>query len=210
MKTYTALVAVCALAATGYALRVTSRDTNTICAGARTLTSAPIAVGDKTVELTTFECPGAAAGARIHALDDPAASTTAAVVAGSPTTVAPSLPVATIDVCGSICNNVCGDSGSLPPVSEDCATIVDAITILNGSISPSFTVLPGHAQTLSFGTCRFFFENTALLELSNCWLSFAETASAAASACLPPVQPVNSEGICVALDAAWRIGVAHS
>ncbi|KAI0643208.1 hypothetical protein C8Q79DRAFT_915117 [Trametes meyenii] len=191
MKAYTALVSVCALVATGYAFRVTTRDTNTVCAGARALTTAPIAVGDKTVELTTFEC----GAARIHADD-----------AAPPTSVAPALPLPTIDVCGLICNNVCGDSGSLPPVTEDCATIADAITILNGSISPSFTVAPGHAQTLAFGTCRIFFQNFSPFTLSNCWLSFSETANAAASACLPPVQPVNSEGICVAPDASWRIG----
>ncbi|KAI0363703.1 hypothetical protein BV20DRAFT_1039797 [Pilatotrama ljubarskyi] len=103
-------------------------------------------------------------------------------------------------------SNVCGDSGNLPPTTEDCATIMDAITILNGSISPSFSVDSGHVQTLAFGTCRFFFQNFSPFPMSNCWLAFGQTASAAASACLPPVQPVNSEGLCVAPDASWRVG----
>ena len=38
--------------------------------------------------------------------------------------------------------------------------------------APSFEVDPDHVQTLSFGTCRFFFENFSPFPMSNCWLSF--------------------------------------
>lgn len=38
-------------------------------------------------------------------------------------------------------NNVCGDSGNLPPVTEDCQTIFNAITILNGSICTSLDLV---------------------------------------------------------------------
>ncbi|KAI0819694.1 hypothetical protein BC628DRAFT_1423527 [Trametes gibbosa] len=204
MKTFTTLISICAVAAGSYAL-LTPRIETEVCSGARTVSITNVQVGAKTVELTTFACGVAAA---VHADDDPAPLSSDAPL--TPTTVAPAAPTPTVNVCGEICRNTCGDSGNLPPTTEDCATIMDAITILNGSVSPSFEVAPFHAQTLSFGTCRFFFENDSVFPTSQCWLSFGQTASAAASACLPPVQPVNSEGICVALDASWRIGVAHA
>ncbi|KAI8995198.1 hypothetical protein BD414DRAFT_513029 [Trametes punicea] len=191
MKAFTALISICAVAASGFAL-LTPRDNSAVCAGATVVSTSEVAVGSKTVELTTFACDGPAAG--VHAND------------AAPTSAGPAAPLPTVNVCGEICDNVCGDSGTLPPVTEDCATIVDAITILNGSISPSFEVDSNHAQTLSFGTCRFFFQNFSPLPMSNCWLSFVQIASAAASACLPPVQPVNSEGLCIAGDATWRVG----
>ncbi|KAH9895796.1 hypothetical protein C8Q73DRAFT_451769 [Cubamyces lactineus] len=195
MKAFTALVSICAVAAGTYAL-LTPRDDTSVCAGAQVVHTSAIDIGSgKAIQLTTFSCDGPA----VHANDDP-----------SPTSVAPSVPFPTVNVCGELCSDVCGDSGSLPPVTEDCATIVDAVTILNGSVAPTFEVDSGHVQTLSFGTCRFFFENFSPFPMSNCWLSFVQIASAAASACLPPVQPVNSEGLCVASDGTWRIGVAHS
>ncbi|OSD00333.1 hypothetical protein PYCCODRAFT_1426585 [Trametes coccinea BRFM310] len=124
-------------------------------------------------------------------------------------TASPPTSTAT-DVCGEICTTVCGESGQLPPDSEDCATLVDSITILNGQIPPTFTVEPDHVQTITFGTCRFFFENVGPEPLEYCWLSLAQTASASASACFPPTQPVMSEGLCIASDALWEVGVAHS
>ncbi|KAL1942357.1 hypothetical protein VTO73DRAFT_6421 [Trametes versicolor] len=197
MKTFATLLSVCAVVVGSCALFTPRGEAAQVCTGAKTVSSSTVNVGSKAVALTTFSCD--AQHAFVHADDDP-----------TPTSNAPAAPVPTTDVCGVICSNVCGDSGELPPVTEDCATIMDAITILNGSVSPTFGVAPGHAQTLTFGTCRFFFENDSPLPMSNCWLSFGQAASAAASACLPPVQPVNSEGICIARDATWRIGVAHS
>ncbi|RDX44669.1 hypothetical protein OH76DRAFT_1359250, partial [Lentinus brumalis] len=101
---------------------------------------------------------------------------------------------------------VCADLGLLPPVTEDCQQLVNAITILNGQIPPEFTVDANHVQTISFGTCRFFFENVGPQPLTYCWLSLAQTASAAASACLPPSQPVLSEGLCISSDETWEVG----
>ncbi|KAI0776865.1 hypothetical protein BD413DRAFT_231158 [Trametes elegans] len=204
----TVLVSLCAVATGSYALLTPARDSNNgpVCPGARAVSASSVAVGSKTVELTTFACDVAVIAAA-HADDDPAPNTSAVP---SATSIAPAAPIQTRDVCGEICINQCGDSGELPPTTEDCATIVDAITILNGSISPSFEVDPGHVQTLAFGTCRFFFENFSPFAMTSCWLSFSQTASAAASACLPPVQPVNSEGFCTMSDGSWRVGVAHS
>ncbi|KAI0328934.1 hypothetical protein GY45DRAFT_1337782 [Cubamyces sp. BRFM 1775] len=213
MKAFTALVSVCAIAAGSYAL-LTPREVSSVCAGAQAVQTSTIDVGSgKTVELTTFSCDVPAA--HVHANDGQHCpilehrytdTHLQPITDPSPTSVAISAPTPTVDVCGELCSNVCGDSGSLPPVTEDCDTIVSAITILNGSISPSFDVPSDHVQTLSFGTCRFFFQNFSPFPMSNCWLSFVQIASAAGSACLPPVQPVNSEGLCVASDATWRIG----
>ncbi|KAJ8456897.1 hypothetical protein ONZ51_g11848 [Trametes cubensis] len=115
-----------------------------------------------------------------------------------------------VNVCNEICTTVCGQSGRLPPDSDDCAALVNSITILNGQIPPTFDVEPNHVQTISFGTCRFFFENVGPETLEYCWLAFTQTASAAESACFPPVQPVMSEGLCIPSDALWEVGVAHS
>ncbi|KAI0349840.1 hypothetical protein OH77DRAFT_1525363 [Trametes cingulata] len=197
MKTFATLLSICAVAAGSYAL-LPPRADSAVCTGAKAISTSTIVVNGKNVELTTFSC-----GASIHADDDPIPTSLVSV----PTSIASAAPaIPTLNVC----SDVCGSSGDLPPTTDDCATIMDAITILNGSISPSFEVDSGHVQTLAFGTCRFFFENFSPFPMSNCWLSFGQIASAAASACLPPVQPVNSEGLCVAPDASWRVGVAHS
>lgn len=70
--------------------------------------------------------------------------------------------------------------------------MVNSITILNGQIgtsrtasrpqrsvgltavahaAPTFDVQPDHAQTITFGTCRFFFQNVGPTPLEYCWLS---------------------------------------
>ncbi|KAI0776867.1 hypothetical protein BD413DRAFT_490977 [Trametes elegans] len=142
---------------------------------------------------------------------------------------APASPSASaVDVCGAICTTVCAQpaQNALPPVSEDCAQLVNAITILNGQIPPTFIVAPQHAQTITFGTCRFFFENAAAPgPLEYCWLSLyvrphprwvceavaeAQVASAAGTACFPPVQPITAEALCAPADGAWEVGAAHS
>ncbi|OJT07301.1 hypothetical protein TRAPUB_1844 [Trametes pubescens] len=166
MKTFATLLSVCAVVVGSCALFTPRGDAAEVCTGAKTVSSSTVNVGSKAVALTTFSCD--AQHSFVHADDDP-----------TPTSIAPAAPVPTTDVCGVISgpgSNVCGDSGTLPPVTEDCATIMDAITILNGSgigrTAPTFGVAPGHAQTLTFGTCRFFFENDSPLPMSNCWLSF--------------------------------------
>ena len=114
----------------------------------------------------------------------------------------------TRDAAGQV---ACLHPTALPPTSEDCNTIVAAVTILNGSVreyysaqAPSqrvprvlpqplhrrrdspmrrtltaaplltaanFDVDPNHAQTLTFGTCRFAFQNFGASTVSFCWLS---------------------------------------
>lgn len=138
-------------------------------------------------------------------------STTATDVVTVTTTASAAAPSSTgTNVCGELCTNICSEVGQLPPTSDDCQQLVNAITILNGQISPDFTVDSNHVQTITFGTCRFFFENISPAPLTYCWLSLAQTASAAASQCLPPNQPVLSEGLCIARDSTWEVGVAHS
>jgi hypothetical protein len=111
------------------------------------------------------------------------------------------------DVCGEICkyfskshfdqislkytvgNNICSNAaGGLPPITDDCQQIKDAITIFQGNqgwalrlplddvssrfvkTAPEFTVLPLHRETLSFNTCSFFFENDSpVVPYSYCW-----------------------------------------
>ncbi|TBU28806.1 hypothetical protein BD309DRAFT_957403 [Dichomitus squalens] len=182
MKAFCFALVSAAIAATSYA-SLLPRD-QSFCTDAKTVSTTTIAVGDKEVELTQLSC-GTSVTKRQTATPIP-------------------------NICGEICQNVCSDSGNLPPTTEDCQTIVDAITILNGSVSPTFTVDGGHAQTLTFGTCRFFFENLALDSVENCWLAFGQTAAAAGSACFPPVQPVHSEGLCLSADGLWQVGAAHS
>ncbi|KAM5530448.1 hypothetical protein V8D89_015888 [Ganoderma adspersum] len=138
-------------------------------------------------------------------------STTATDVVTVTTTASAAAPSSTgTNVCGELCTNICSELGQLPPTSDDCQQLVNAITILNGQIDPDFTVDSNHVQTITFGTCRFFFENISPAPLTYCWLSLAQVASAAASQCLPPNQPVLSEGLCIARDSTWEVGVAHS
>ncbi|KAM5530450.1 hypothetical protein V8D89_015890 [Ganoderma adspersum] len=191
MKTaFAALLTAAVVAATSYA-SLLPRD-SAFCAGATTVSTSSIEVGGKTIEVAKLAC-----GPSVNKRQ--AATSTALAV-----------PAPTPDVCGELCQNVCADNGPLPPTTEDCQTIVDAITILNGSTPSTFLVEANHAQTLTFGTCRFFFENLSLNSVEYCWLSFAQVASAAGSACFPPVQPVNSEGLCLSPDALWQVGAAHS
>ncbi|KZV63062.1 hypothetical protein PENSPDRAFT_641439 [Peniophora sp. CONT] len=115
------------------------------------------------------------------------------------------------DVCGEICVSSCSSvAGVLPPTTEDCAVIKEAVQIFQGSTSPSFTVLPFHIQQLTFNTCRMFFENLSPVSEQGCWSDLAKDASVAGAACLPPTQPVFSEGDCNALDRTWMIGISHA
>ncbi|KAI1787484.1 hypothetical protein LXA43DRAFT_707505 [Ganoderma leucocontextum] len=188
--TFAALLSAAAVAATSYASLLPRAPT--FCAGATTASTSSIDVGGNTVDLTMLSC-----GPPVNKRQDP---TTTAVAAPTPTP----------DVCGELCENVCADSGPLPPVAEDCAVIVDAITILNGSTPSTFLVEANHAQVLTFGTCSFFFENLSLEPVEYCWLSFAQVASAAGAACFPPVQPIHSEGLCLSPNGLWQVGAAHA
>ncbi|KAI0819692.1 hypothetical protein BC628DRAFT_966382 [Trametes gibbosa] len=126
-------------------------------------------------------------------------------------TVSAASPSSTFtNVCNEICTDVCAQSGRLPPISDDCDALMNAITVLNGQILPTFDVEPNHVQTITSGTCRFFFQNNGPEPLEYCWLSLAQTASQAGNACFPPVQPMSSEGLCVSGDSSWEVGAAHS
>ncbi|KAI0686887.1 hypothetical protein BC835DRAFT_430356 [Cytidiella melzeri] len=146
-------------------------------------------------------------------------STTAKTTASPPpptapvTSVPPAVPTPppAINVCSQLCSNTCGTLGDLPPISEDCATIFDSITILGGSIAPTFDVPPNSIQQLTFGTCRVFFENLSTFQTETfCWAALADTASAAGTLCFPPTQPVQSLGLCTANSGTWAVGIAHS
>ncbi|OBZ76671.1 hypothetical protein A0H81_03247 [Grifola frondosa] len=147
--------------------------------------------GDKAVVLTTLGC-------------DTDNSTSVETLKARQSTTDPT------DVCNEFCTISCGVNGDLPPTTDDCAVIVDAITVLNGAISPTFIVESNHEQQLVYGTCAFFFLNYTPDTLEYCWLSLSEIASEVASACLPPTQPVHSLGYCAPSDGAWSAGVTHS
>ncbi|KAH9848219.1 hypothetical protein C2E23DRAFT_844907 [Lenzites betulinus] len=85
-----------------------------------------------------------------------------------------------------------------------------AWVLIESMAVPTFDVEAGHVQTITSGTCRFFFQNNGPLPLEYCWLSLAQTASQAGNACFPPVQPMSSEGLCVSSDSSWEVGAAHS
>ncbi|KAI0808079.1 hypothetical protein C8Q74DRAFT_111945 [Fomes fomentarius] len=181
MKFSYALVSL-AVAAGSYAI-FTPRDADAApCAGAKAVRTSTVDANGKTVELTTFSC------------------------AAQPAQPASLVTETATDVCSEICLNACAHPTQLPPASEDCEAIVNAITILNGSVPAGFTVDPNHVQTLTFGTCRFFFQNFAANPLSYCWLSLAQQASAAGASCFPQ----NTEGDCVATTGLWRAGAGHS
>ncbi|KAI0086743.1 hypothetical protein BDY19DRAFT_995496 [Irpex rosettiformis] len=116
-------------------------------------------------------------------------------------------PTPTNNVCNQLCSNTCGSLGSLPPISEDCQTIFDSITILGGSVAPTFEVPPNSIQQLTFGTCRVFFENlSAGQSLTYCWSALANTSSAAGTQCFPPTQPVMTLGLCTSASGLWAVG----
>ncbi|KAI9058890.1 hypothetical protein FKP32DRAFT_1606375 [Trametes sanguinea] len=180
----------------------TATKTATVVSTATAVTTAT-ATETETATATETETDTATIATTVVESATDTATVTVTQTASSPTSTA-------TNVCNEICTTVCGESGQLPPVTEDCATLVDSITILNGQIPPTFEVEPDHVQTITFGTCRFFFENVGPVPLEYCWLSLVQTASASASACLPPTQPVMSEGLCIPSDALWEVGVAHS
>ncbi|KAM5530449.1 hypothetical protein V8D89_015889 [Ganoderma adspersum] len=190
---FAALLSAVAVAATSHA-SLLPRDP-TFCPEATIISTSSIGVGELSVELAKLSCGPPANNLKRQV----APSTTRVVAAAAPT-----------NVCNEPCTNACASVGPLPPMAEDCQTIVDAINIFYGSIPTTFEVAANHAQTLTFGTCRFFFENLSAKPVEYCWMSLAQVASAAAAACLPPVQPVQSEGLCLSPTAPWQVGVAHS
>ncbi|KAI0739489.1 hypothetical protein C8Q80DRAFT_1063722, partial [Daedaleopsis nitida] len=111
-------------------------------------------------------------------------------------------PAPVPDVCGETCDTRCDDRGEPVPLDGDCQGLVDAIHVLEEHITPTFVVEAHHVQTISYKSCRFFFENLGDEPVSYCWGSLAESASTAASECLGD----NSEGYCTSSDGLWEVG----
>ncbi|TFY61565.1 hypothetical protein EVG20_g7002 [Dentipellis fragilis] len=177
-----------ALVAAANAARIHDRDARApaACANPSTVSSDTVTVDGKDVVRETIAC----------------STVTPAIVSGKPLDP---------DVCGGACTTTCGRLGDLPPSTDDCQTIKNAIAIFAGSAPANFTVQPDHVEQLTFGTCRFFFENLTGDEvLTYCWQDLANSGSAAASDCFPPVQPVQTLATCTSLDGTWALGVSHS
>ncbi|KAI0686886.1 hypothetical protein BC835DRAFT_430766 [Cytidiella melzeri] len=175
------------------------------CANALVVNSSTVMVGENAVVVETLTCAESAAKRGLFAThpDPPKTSSTK--------TSSSAAPAATpVDVCGQICSDSCASDGDLPPISEDCQTIYNSITILQGSIAPTFDVPASGTQQLTFGTCRVFFNNFSTKTITSCWTSLSQQASAAGTLCFPPTQPVQSLGLCNAADTTWQIGVGHS
>ncbi|GJE94033.1 hypothetical protein PsYK624_102010 [Phanerochaete sordida] len=209
----TALLALLALALSSTALLV-PRDAPAGCASPALVSTRTLAAGTAAVELATYACAGARTdglGLSIGlslGLGDPWPTPPPRARPTSSTSTAPAA-APTADVCGALCTNSCGSVGSLPPISEDCDEIFKAMSIL-GATSPGFTVEGGHAQQLTYGTCRVYFQNLSGETMSECYQALANAARTAGTQCFPPTQPVNSAGFCKAADGTWQIGIGHS
>ncbi|KAA1471004.1 hypothetical protein DENSPDRAFT_880133 [Dentipellis sp. KUC8613] len=177
-----------ALVASASAARIHERDARApaACANPSTVSSDTITVDGKDVVRETVACSVVTPAVVSSGLPDP-------------------------NVCGEVCTTTCSDLGDLPPSTDDCQSIKNAIAIFAGSAPADFTVQPGHIEQLTFGTCRFFFENlTGDEALTYCWQDLANSGSAAASDCFPPVQPVQTLATCTSVDGTWALGVSHS
>ncbi|THH10899.1 hypothetical protein EW146_g8222 [Bondarzewia mesenterica] len=179
------LFAALALAASANPLGAITARTSSTCT---TVKTTDVTVGSNTVVLSSLSC-------------DSTASVTLAPVAAATNDT---------NVCGEICNTFCSGQGSLPPITQDCQVITEAITLFEGNQSPTFTVQPFHIVQLVFGTCRFFFENLSGAPIDYCWQDLSNTGSAVATTCFPPTQPVESLAECKSPDGTWELGVSHS
>ncbi|KAI0086744.1 hypothetical protein BDY19DRAFT_995497 [Irpex rosettiformis] len=187
----------CAAYTSALSIERSDACTNTVVFGSST-----VMVGDNAVIIETFACADSPAKRGLFDPFSPPKKTTA-----TSSSIAPAPTPA--NVCGQICTDSCS-SGGLPPISQDCQTIYNSLTILQGSIDPTFTVPANGVQQLTFGTCRVFFNNLSSKPVSSCWDSLSEQASAAGTLCFPPTQPLQSLGVCNAGDGSWQIGVGHS
>ncbi|KAF7416218.1 hypothetical protein PC9H_002483 [Pleurotus ostreatus] len=135
-------------------------------------------------------------------------------------------PSGPIHVCGAPCATSCdNNAGVLPPVDEDCETIDDAIKIFAGESPQSFVVAPQHVETLTSGTCAYFFINFNPVpasagdgtatggnegDIEACWSDLSTDSLAVRTSCFPPAQPFTSGGLCTSSDKSWAVGAAHS
>ncbi|KAI0067526.1 hypothetical protein BV25DRAFT_1819855 [Artomyces pyxidatus] len=176
------LASIVALALAAVATPLSPRAAAGACAN-------PSVVSSKTIGgvlFSTLECPDHAVKPSTSAVPDP------------------------VNVCGDVCNTFCGSFGPLPPITEDCAMIVDATQVFASTLPPTFIMQPGQTESLSYGTCEYYFTNNGTVPLEGCWTSFMQQASAAGTICFPPTQPINSLGACKAPDGTWELGAEHS
>jgi len=155
------------------------------CVNKSVISSTDIGSG---VKSTKFQCDRPSTGSALKARQDP-------------------------NVCGAICNISCnGEASGLPPVIDDCTTIVDSVKILESvnDIPTTFTVDAGQRQELTFETCTIFFDNLSAETLTSCFSDLVTEASAAGAACFPPNSPLIPEGDCIASDGTWVAAAAHS
>ncbi|EGN97476.1 hypothetical protein SERLA73DRAFT_184199, partial [Serpula lacrymans var. lacrymans S7.3] len=151
------------------------------CDDAEVVSSTTISVNGKEVVHTTYSCPSIARRATRD------------------------LPTY---VCGQLCDYACSAPASnpLPPISEDCGMIQDAILLYAGSIDPTFVVDAGGIEQLTYGTCIFYFGNLSTEPIEYCWDNLSSTASSGETACFPPIQPVQSLALCIPSSGAWEVG----
>ncbi|KAF8509418.1 hypothetical protein BU17DRAFT_56119, partial [Hysterangium stoloniferum] len=172
-----------------------------LCKGATLIQSSTFVVTGNTLTYTTHSC---GVVSRRGLLDWPPLCYLLGTCKPPPPDAPPPAPK---DVCNNSCSLSCTNvTGILPPISDDCQTIANSISILQNIQSPTFTVDPGHVDTLSFQTCNMFFENVSPSTLEYCWSSLATNGIAAGGNCFPPNQPFFSEGLCTATDGTWAVG----
>ncbi|KAF8516637.1 hypothetical protein JB92DRAFT_2810146 [Gautieria morchelliformis] len=173
------------------------------CSGAKLVQKTTISAGDQLIEYTSHSCSTQSVSRR-GLFDSPPLC----ILFG---TCKPPPPPAPMNVCGSICTNSCNDNaGDLPPTSQDCQTIANAIQIFQGTQNDTFTVAANHLETLTFGTCSLFFENLSSASIEYCFSSLSTEGIEAGDECFPPVQPFSSEGLCTGSKNLWAVGAAHS
>jgi len=190
MRTFSSLLVLATLAVAGTAVNLPASfghiATSAGCNGATIEHSSSIKVGGRVIQRFEIGCEQDKAAVRR-------------------TTTSPT------HVCGLDCTTSCNnDAGGLPPISEDCDVLVDAINIFQGEGPSSNVVHAGRMDFLSFGTCMYWFANNSDEDLEYCWDDMAGLSPKAGGACFPPHQPFTSEGLCTSADGLWAFGAAHS
>lgn len=176
-----------------------------ITVGAHTVMLVDLACSDVTADMVDIFFPP---GWPFTPIAPKSTATLTDTVTVTATATASSTPTNAINVCGTVCeyelqyantcpmtgmilgNTLCTQSGQLPPTTDDCQVVKEAIQIFEGNscecfrqtypfilaqaelafaTAPTSIVQPGHIQQLTFGTCRFFFENLNTVPLEFCW-----------------------------------------
>ncbi|KAI0638129.1 hypothetical protein C8Q77DRAFT_1089534 [Trametes polyzona] len=178
MRPFVAFAFACVVIVPSYAALLAPHGTAATqsCPGARIISNTTIDVGEKKVaRLSTLSCdigPLVGQGRTPMLL--------------SPTdTVASCPPNATANVCGATCENTCGQTSGEPFDPDDCTMVAAAASTISETLSQTFTLDPSQGMKLQFGTCMFMFLNESPFSVTNCWLTFAQTATVTARQCGP-------------------------